>query len=452
MNDHIREQRALYELDFGQPNETVFRLIGTFIGAGIIYLYTGWWSSWLWAVGFTGFLGLYWLAHRYWDGRANAAVIRGFHVAVLVSNVLFIWLPVRMIASNDVALSLSGVAILGCVYVFMMRQLDHDFKIVIAQFAILATGSGIGIAAILMETDLPIAMIGLVFSWLVFNGYCFQVVLIVRKDQQNARLAAERSAQSNKMEALGQMAGGVAHDFNNILTAAMGNLELAQIVENEQDRNQCLDQAHASLDRAAAVIRELLQFAKPSTKGTTAISAAELLNRIHGICTNSVPNEVELRRNPSNDTVQVEVETDQFLTAIMNLVINASHASGANGRIVVKCATLQIAEDLPDLGGNLIAPGRYVQFSVIDDGPGIPDAILHRITDPFFTTKAEEKGTGLGLAMVHAFAQRAGGGLLLNRGAGNTQFHLLVPEQVGVSSQSAERINARQPLVASTSR
>jgi len=452
MTDHIREQKALYELDFGQPAETIFRFVGTFFGAGIIYLYTGWWYSWLWAAAFTFVLGLYWLAHRHWEGRATETVVRWFHCAVLVLLILFIWLPVRMIASYDVPMSISGGTILGCAYAFMLRQLDHDLRIVITQFAILAIGSGIGVAAVLMEMNTPLGTVGLTFSWLAFNGYCFQTVLIVRKDQQNARLAAERSAQSSKMEALGQMAGGVAHDFNNILTAAMGHLELAQVVDDERERNQCLDQAHASLDRAANVIRELLQFAKPASKGTTAISAGELLNRIYRICTNAVPNEVEVQFEQDLDHIVLNIEKDQFLTAVMNLVINASHAAGSSGRIVVESRTLNIREDLPDLGGNLIAPGRYVQFSVIDDGPGIPAAIRGRITEPFFTTKAEEKGTGLGLPMVHAFAQRAGGGLLLDSRPGKTQFNLLLPAQAVSSLEAVEPVPARQAVVPSMSR
>jgi len=243
------------------------------------------------------------------------------------------------------------------------------------------------------------------------------------------RLAAERSAQSSKMEALGQMAGGVAHDFNNILTAAMGNLELAKVVDDEQERNMCLDQAHLSLDRAAVVIRELLQFAKPSKAGPRTISAGELLTRIHSICENAVPNNVEVHIDQACNNILVDIDRDQFVIAILNLVINASHAVGKTGRIFVDVSTSQVEGSMIDLGGTLTSSGSYVQFSVIDGGPGIPAAVRSRITEPFFTTKGAEEGTGLGLPMVHAFAQRAGGGLFLNSKPGRTEFQVLVPER-----------------------
>lgn len=425
--DHNRELKLLYDLDFGQKDEMIFRLSGTFFGAVIVYAYTGWWYSWLWTGLFTLGTLLYWLAHRHWADRANATVIAWFRLAVLTTTVLFVWMPVKMIADNDTPLSLSGAAVLGCAYVFMIRQLDHALRVVIAQFVILALASGIGVAALLPGMDLIIAQVGLVFSWFAFNAYFFQVLLIVRSDRQRASLAAERSAQSSKMEALGQMAGGVAHDFNNILTAAMGNLELAQIVETEAERNDCLTQAHRSLDRAAQVIRELLQFARPSSSGLKTMSSTELLVQVLSISRHTLPNAISVFTDNGRDDLWVTLDEDQFMTSMMNLMINASHAAGGGGRITLGVTSVITDRIQKDLADQSIAPGRYVQFSVTDDGPGVPSEIVDKIVKPFFTTKPEAEGTGLGLPMVQAFAQRMGGGLLLSRCPGETRFSIVLP-------------------------
>lgn len=429
--DHDRELKLLYALDFGQRDETVFRLVGTFLGAVIIYVYTGWWYSWLWTGLFTLAQLLYWLAHRRWAGRATAKVIAWFHLAVLISTILFIWMPVKMIMQNDTPLSVSGAAVLGCMYVFMIRQLDHSLRLVIAQFFILALGSGIGVAALLLQMDMPIAMIGLIFSWFAFNAYFFQVVMIVRNDRLQANLAAERSAQSSKMEALGQMAGGVAHDFNNILTAAMGNLELAQVVPTEAERNECLDKAHLSLDRAAMVIRDLLQFARPSSSRIELQSSADLLAKVNSISTHILPNSIAVVTEEVHNDQWVRVDEDQFMTAMMNLMINASHATGTSGRIAVSASSMIIDRIRKDIAEQSISPGKYVRFSVTDDGPGVPPEMVELIVKPFFTTKLEAGGTGLGLPMVQAFANRMGGGLLLSSRPGETQFGIVLPQKDG---------------------
>lgn len=440
--DYNREQKLLYTLDFGQKEETVFRLFGTLFGAGIVYFYTGWWYSWLWSGLFTLGMALYWLAHRHWAGRATAKVIAWFHIAVLINTVLFIWMPVKMIAYNDTPLSISGAAVLGCVYVFMVRQLDHAMRVVIAQVFILAAASGIGGVVLLSAVDMTVAKVGLVFSWFSFNLYFIQVVLIVRKDRETARLSAERSAQSSKMEALGQMAGGVAHDFNNILTAAMGNLELAQVVQSEQERNDCLNQAHASLDRAAQVIRDLLQFARPSGSRIEMRSSTDLLAKTNAIIQHTLPNSIATKTKDTGDGVWVALDEDQFMTAMMNLMINASQAAGTGGRIELSAKPVTIGRFQRDVAEQTLTPGRYVQFSVTDDGPGVPPDLVGSIVKPFFTTKQATGGTGLGLSMVQAYAQRMGGGLLLSSRPGETRFSVLLPQKDAPPVADVERVAA----------
>lgn len=427
--DYNKELKLLYALDFGQRGEIVFRLVGILLGSGIIYAYTGWWESWLWAGMFAAAMVLYFLAHRRWDGRANASVIAGFHVFILVNSVLFVWMPVKMIAYNDTPLSLCGVAILGCFYVFMMRQLHHALWLVIAQFLILAIASGAGVAVLLSKMEMYIAMVGLIASWLAFNAYFVQTVLQVRKDQQQARLAAERSAQSSKMEALGQMAGGVAHDFNNILTAAMGNLELAQIAQSKTELNDYLKQAHISLDRAAVVIRELLQFARPSSPNVQTQSSADLLAKLNAMSKRTLPNSIALVTEEIRGNLWVSVDENQFMTAMMNLMINASQAAGSGARIILSVKSISLEQTQRDVGQQSIVPGQYVQFSVTDDGPGVPPEIVSKIIEPFFTTKLDSGGTGLGLPMVQSFAHQLGGGLTLSSRPGETRFCLLLPQK-----------------------
>ncbi len=437
--DHRLEQEALYDLDFGQPPELLFRFAATFFSAGIIYAYAGWWSSWIWAVGFSVWMGLYWLAHRHWKDRVNSTVIGGFHAAVLLLTIWYIWMPIKLIASNDTALALPGLTMLSCIYIFMMRQVDHSKRLVLGQITIMVSGSGIAVLLLVQKINSGLAVVALVSSWLAISFYFTLIMLIIRADRHRARLAAERSAQARKMEALGQMAGGVAHDFNNILTAAMGNLELAQILENEGERNECLGQAHASLGRAARVIRDLLQFASPSDATAKLRCSVELLAQINAISSHALPNAFQIEVDEAGSDLWVTVAEDQFSAAMMNLVINASHAAGSGGHIRLGARRFHLSKSRSDIGGHLIAPGDYVAFSVTDDGPGVPAQIVDRIAQPFFTTKQDINGTGLGLPMVHAFARRAGGGLLLFNKPGAARFSLLLPQQDSPHETSEER-------------
>ncbi|MEX3015994.1 nitrogen regulation protein NR(II) [Gymnodinialimonas hymeniacidonis] len=427
--NYNQELDALFVVDFGTPLETAFRVLGMSVGSALVFKYVGWIAAPVWAVGFFMMLAIYWLFLTYWRGRANLCVVRMAQVGFLIQAAWFLWFPVLMVVSGDVPLAAAGLTIMACIYFFFMRQFDYEFWLVVARILLVGLSSAVAIGGLVLQLDDALAIAGLGFAWVVMTAYYAQVMLVIRTDRQQVKLSVERAAQSQKMEALGQMAGGVAHDFNNILAAAMGHLELAQIEEDEASRNDSLKQANASLGRAAIVIKDLLQFARPSLQSKSQLPVNTLLTRIEALCRSALPSSVTIGVFPSSTHLSVEVEEDHFLAAAMNLVINAHQAMNGSGRIELRAEVTSLSDDQRDLSGDLLEPGSYVAVTVRDNGPGIPMEIADKVGAPFFTTKLEGKGTGLGLPMVAAFARRVGGGLILRSKPGDTRFTLLIPQR-----------------------
>lgn len=426
--NYNQELDALFVVDFGAPLETAFRVLGISIGSALVFGYVGWVAAPVWAFGFFLMLALYWMFLTHWRGRASRRIVRFAQVSFLIQVAWFLWFPILMVISGDVALTAAGITIMLCIYFFFMRQFDYEFWLVIARIIMVGLSSAIAIGGIVLQLDDALAIAGLCFAWVVMATYYAQVMLIIRRDKQHVKLSSERAAQSQKMEALGQMAGGVAHDFNNILAAAMGHLELAQIDENEGSRNDSLKQANASLGRAAILIKDLLQFARPSLQRKSRFQIDVLLTRIEALCRSALPSSTTIVILPSSMDLWVELEEDHFLAAAMNLVINANQAMDGSGRIELWGGLAKVTGNQRDLSGDLLEPGTYVAVTIRDNGPGVPSEIADRVATPFFTTKSEVNGTGLGLPMVAAFAQRIGGGLIMQSKPGDTRFILLIPQ------------------------
>ncbi|GAA0730837.1 response regulator [Sphingomonas sp. ABOLD] len=264
---------------------------------------------------------------------------------------------------------------------------------------------------------------GSIVALALFAALAFALTRELRRFRQ--RQAATLQAQ--RLEALGRLTGGVAHDLNNLLTPILGGLDLlrARIGEDAKARRY-IDSATSSAERARALVARLLAYAKRQALTPEAIDVVALLADLHELLQRSVGPTIICTIRSAPDLPPVRADRNQLELAVLNLVINARDAIKTDGRV---SGTIIVETRLPrrdEVRG--LARGDYLALVVHDDGCGMDAATLRRALEPFFTTKAGDRGTGLGLSMVHGFAEQSAGRLLLESAPGQgTSATLILP-------------------------
>lgn len=242
----------------------------------------------------------------------------------------------------------------------------------------------------------------------------FQRVLGGLTDVTARRRAEEALRQAQKIEAIGQLTGGVAHDFNNLLAVIMGNLDLLRKrIPDEPGVSRLVDNALQGAQRGAALTQRMLAFARRQDLKPEPVDIPGLVHGMEDLLQRSLGPQTQIETRFPLVPARALVDANQLELALLNLVVNARDAMPSGGAIVIG---LRFAP-LPGT-----AAGRFICLSVSDSGEGMDAATLERVTEPFFTTKGVGRGTGLGLSMVHGFAQQSGGRLVLisSKGTGTT--------------------------------
>jgi signal transduction histidine kinase len=261
--------------------------------------------------------------------------------------------------------------------------------------------------------------------------------------EAQAKLAAQLR-QAQKMEAVGRLAGGVAHDFNNFLTCIMGNLALLEgHLAKGSEAEGFLVEANAAVDSAASLTRQLLAFSRKQVISPRPIDLSSLVERLSKILERLVGDRIALRTECERELWSVSADPGQIEQVLVNLVTNAKDAIAGDGQIVIETRNL----DLSGPGASLpeaLRPGRYVALAVRDTGRGLSDVERSRLFEPFFTTKDVGEGTGLGLATVYGAVQQNGGAITVDSelGKGST-FRILLPQVDAAASPEAALGGAR---------
>jgi PAS domain S-box-containing protein len=255
---------------------------------------------------------------------------------------------------------------------------------------------------------------------------------ILRREEAQAALL-----QVQKLEALGQLTSGVAHDFNNVLAAISGSLELLRRHLAGDRQRQLADIGERAVQRAASLVRQLLSFARRQALEPQVIDLHSMLADTRNLLAHSLTGTITCTVDIAPDTSPIIADSNQLQVALLNLAVNARDAMPGGGTLTVSTRNLFVTDqDAPGFGnGPPPKPGHYVAIAVRDSGTGMPPEVLARVLEPFFTTKAPDKGTGLGLAMVHGFATQAGGALRIeSRVNEGTVVEIILPRaEVGVS-------------------
>ena len=239
------------------------------------------------------------------------------------------------------------------------------------------------------------------------------------------RREAAQSAllQSQKLEALGQLTGGVAHDFNNILAAVTGSYRLIERRVEDPKVVELIRHGERAAERARRLIRQLLAFARKERLSPAALDPAEALHEAEDLICHAAGSRLRCRLEAPPGLWPVLADPHQLEIALLNLVVNARDAMPQGGDLTIAVRNLAAAERPPGL-----RPGDYVGIAVRDGGEGMAPEVLARATEPFFTTKPQGKGTGLGLSMVHGFAEQSGGGLRIESRPGEgTTVEIVLP-------------------------
>tara|TARA_Y100001934_G_scaffold203482_2_gene240012 strand:+ start:58269 stop:60701 length:2433 start_codon:yes stop_codon:yes gene_type:complete len=250
-------------------------------------------------------------------------------------------------------------------------------------------------------------------------------------DQTEQRSLEEQFIQSQKMDLVGQLAGGVAHDFNNLLTAMIGFCDLLLQRHSPKDQSFAdIMQIKQNANRAANLVRQLLAFSRQQTLQPRILKITDVLAELSHLLRRLIGADIELDIVHGRDLWQVKVDESQMEQVIINLVVNARDVVEAGGKVSIKTRNLSRAEN-EDVRHQSLPKGDYVVLEVADTGTGIPKDIVDKIFEPFFTTKEVGSGTGLGLSTVYGIIRQTGGHIFVDSEVGEgTCFTIYLPQHI----------------------
>jgi PAS domain S-box-containing protein len=265
----------------------------------------------------------------------------------------------------------------------------------------------------------------------IFNGFIRDVT---------DRIAAEgQLRQSQKMDAVGQLTGGVAHDFNNILTVITGTIEILEDgVADRPDLATIAKMIDEAATRGAELTRQLLAFARRQPLDPRETDVNRLVIETARLLKPTLGEHIEIESMLEDDAWSALVDPSQLSAAIVNLAVNARDAMPNGGKLTLETGNVMLDEAYA-AGNSEVTPGAYVMIAVSDTGMGIPADIRDRVFEPFFTTKEVGRGTGLGLSMVYGFAKQTGGHIKIYSEEGHgTAVKLYLPRTTGQAARAAE--------------
>jgi PAS domain S-box-containing protein len=266
--------------------------------------------------------------------------------------------------------------------------------------------------------------------WPLKTGNTYQFNAFVRDITERKKME-EQLRQSQKMEAIGNLAGGVAHDFNNLLTVINGYTELMSgSLKSGDPFFEAVEEIQKAGQRAASLTSQLLSFSRRQVVQPRIISVNDLILDMDKMIRRLLTESIEVITIPKPDIFPVKVDPGLFQQVLMNLVVNARDAMPGGGKLVIETKNIFIDEKyITEHVG--VAPGDYVMIAVTDNGCGMTEEVKSRIFEPFFTTKSVGKGTGLGLATSYGIVEQAGGHIRVYSEPGHgTTFKIYLPRAV----------------------
>lgn len=261
------------------------------------------------------------------------------------------------------------------------------------------------------------------------------------RDVSERRAMEDRMRHAAKMEAVGRLTAGIAHDFNNLLAVVLGNLESARRRVGREGGAlvSMLDNATRGAQQAALLTSKLLAFARRKPLEFRRVDLAELIAGMSDLLQRTLGEGIAVRTEIPPQLWEVEVDPTELESAILNLAVNARDAMPESGLLAITAENIELARDESEDGSS--EPRPHVRISVTDTGMGMTPEILNRVLEPFFTTKVDGRGTGLGLSQVYGFVKQSGGYLKLRSEPNvGTRIDIYLPRAVVLPGQASSRI------------
>ncbi|MFL5194796.1 MAG: cell cycle histidine kinase CckA, partial [Microvirga sp.] len=273
-----------------------------------------------------------------------------------------------------------------------------------------------------------------------------ETAILYALDTTDFRKVEEQLAQSQKMNAVGQLAGGVAHDFNNVLQAIIGYSDLLLANHRPTDPSfQDIMQIKQNANRAASLVRQLLAFSRRQTLRPEVLNLNDRLYDLSMLLKRLLGERVELDLSHGRDLWFVKADVNQFEQVVVNLAVNARDAMPNGGKLAIRTANVS-ATEAARLNVSAMPPADYVAVEVSDTGSGMTAEVLEKIFEPFFTTKEVGKGTGLGLSTVFGIVKQSGGYIDVNSKPGEgTTFSIYLPRHIPDVQEVPEETKADLP-------
>ena len=258
-----------------------------------------------------------------------------------------------------------------------------------------------------------------------------EAAIVYAVDTTEQKALEGQMAQSQKMQAVGQLAGGIAHDFNNVLTAIIMASDLLLANHRPSDPSfPDIMNIKQNANRAASLVRQLLAFSRKQTLRPEVLNLTDVLADLRMLLARLVGNQIKLKVDHGRDLWPVKVDIGQFEQVVVNLAVNARDAMPEGGDLTVRTKNVHAGETAA-YGYRELVPADYVMVETEDTGTGIPSDVLKKIFEPFFTTKEVGKGTGLGLSMVYGIIKQTGGFIFCDSEVGKgTVFRIFLPRHV----------------------
>lgn len=263
---------------------------------------------------------------------------------------------------------------------------------------------------------------------------------VVAQDITQTIRLQEQLFKSQKMDAIGNLTGGVAHDFNNLLAVTLGNLELLQDEITDPDQRELVKNSIDSTLRGAELTRNMLSFARKAQLEPTIVDLNGLVRNMKNWIGRTIPSHIDVETSLLAGLWETEVDASSAEAGLLNLILNARDAMPNGGKLTIETSNIRIDDDYAELHDEDVEPGQYVLVAVSDTGEGISSENLKRVFEPFFTTKPVGSGSGLGLSMIEGFMTQSKGIVRVysERGVGTT-FKLYF------RASNTAKVNVRTP-------
>ncbi|UWQ97111.1 hypothetical protein K3728_07805 [Rhodobacteraceae bacterium M385] len=434
----VTDLDLLWQSQFGSRTEVWIRCVCIALAGLLFWAYEGALIGPIWsAIYLLGLWSHFVLLRPRTDGSARNRFLCIANFGFL--SCLYLAMPVYLMIGGHPFLSFcAALAVIAFAVFTLFRSEPPGY--VVAFEVTLIWGLVVTAAYAFMPIGATPLEHGLIAAMCIVLGlYYTMAVAATRKDRKELRLALRRNLEAQKMEAIGRLSGGVAHDFNNILSVVQGSLELYYEVTDEEEKNALVADASAATARASGLVAQLLAFARRAPLEAHPHDAQAL---VKGLCTLAgrvLPASITLEHQLPEKQVFVLADATRLHAALLNLILNASDAMEGHGKITLAVALKDGPADAAGTRPAESPQNAHVCFRVADNGPGMTPEVSRRAVEPFFTTKSVGKGSGLGLSMTMGFAEQSGGAMRIKTSAAGTTVLLHLPLSLSAEVSSAPR-------------